>query len=168
MFPLSKLLLMPLWRWNEKAVGTIWSTIRGRNSQTFENLLAPKSQPLELQRPQVNSIYTLVLVSMDRMTLQQNKVMTRFFSAELRIVLGRQHRSKGNYVCAELCATFCNPVEFSRQEYWRGLPFPTPKESSRPRDWAWVSTYPALTGKFFITTPPGKLKGNYRRNQAAS
>ena len=25
-------------------------------------------------------------------------------------------------------------IEFSRQEYWSGLPFPTPGESSQPRD----------------------------------
>ena len=30
-------------------------------------------------------------------------------------------------------------VEFSRQEYWNGLPFPTPGESSQPRDQARIS-----------------------------
>ena len=28
---------------------------------------------------------------------------------------------------------------FSRQECWSGLPFPSPGESSRPRNWTWVS-----------------------------
>ena len=28
---------------------------------------------------------------------------------------------------------------FSRQEYWSGLPCPPPGESSRSRDWTWVS-----------------------------
>ena len=28
---------------------------------------------------------------------------------------------------------------FSRQEYWSGLPFPSPGESSQPRDWTRVS-----------------------------
>ena len=28
---------------------------------------------------------------------------------------------------------------FSRQEYWSGLPFPSPGESSQPRDQTWVS-----------------------------
>ena len=28
---------------------------------------------------------------------------------------------------------------FSRQEYWSGLPFPSPGESSQPRDWTQVS-----------------------------
>ena len=30
-------------------------------------------------------------------------------------------------------------MEFSRQEYWSGLPFPSPWGSSWPRDWTWVS-----------------------------
>ena len=28
---------------------------------------------------------------------------------------------------------------FPRQEHWNGLPFPSPGESSRHRDWTWVS-----------------------------
>ena len=35
---------------------------------------------------------------------------------------------------------------FSRQEYWSGLPFPSPGESSWPRDWAWVC---CIAGRFF-------------------
>ena len=31
------------------------------------------------------------------------------------------------------------PMGFSRQQYWSGLPFPSPGESSWPRDWTWVS-----------------------------
>ena len=31
-------------------------------------------------------------------------------------------------------------MEFSRQEYWSGWPFPSPgRGSSQPRDWTWVS-----------------------------
>ena len=48
-------------------------------------------------------------------------------------------------------------VEFSRQEYWSGLPFPptedlldTGVESMSPES-------PALGGGFFTTAPPGKL-----------
>ena len=36
---------------------------------------------------------------------------------------------------------------FSRQEYWSGLPCPSPGESSRPRDQT-----PALVGRFFTTS----------------
>ena len=35
---------------------------------------------------------------------------------------------------------------FSRQEYWSGLPFPSPGESSRPRDRTQVS---CIAGRFF-------------------
>ena len=36
---------------------------------------------------------------------------------------------------------------FSRQEYWNGLPFPSPVGSSLPRDWTQVS---CIAGRFFI------------------
>ena len=38
------------------------------------------------------------------------------------------------------------PWGFSRQEYWSGLPFPSPGESSRLRDWTHVS-YVSCIGK---------------------
>ena len=63
----------------------------------------------------------------------------------------------------QLCLTVCNPMnsspsgsptmEFSKQEYWSGLPFPSPgnllNPGVKPRS-------PALTGRFFTTTPPRK------------
>ena len=42
---------------------------------------------------------------------------------------------------------------FPRQEYWSGLPFPSPRGSSQPRDQTWVSH---IAGRFFTTEPPGK------------
>ena len=51
-------------------------------------------------------------------------------------------------VCAQLCLALCGPMDcsstplsmgLSRQEYWSGLPFPTPGESSQPRDWTHIS-----------------------------
>ena len=42
---------------------------------------------------------------------------------------------------------------FSRQEYWSGLPFPSPGDLP---DLGIVPTSPALVGGFFITEPPGK------------
>ena len=45
-------------------------------------------------------------------------------------------------------------MEVSRQEYWSGLPFPTPGDLPDPGiDLA----TPALGGGFFTTVPPGKL-----------
>ena len=40
------------------------------------------------------------------------------------------------------CTVACQAplsIEFSRQEYWSGLPFPTPGESSQPRDQTHIS-----------------------------
>ena len=51
---------------------------------------------------------------------------------------------------------------FSRQEYWSGLPFPTPMDLSDPTSPASL----ALAGRFFITEPPGKPRndGKYAKN----
>ena len=40
---------------------------------------------------------------------------------------------------------------FSRQEYWSGLPFPSPRGSSWPRDWIWS---PALQADSLLSEPP--------------
>ena len=67
---------------------------------------------------------------------------------------------------AQLCPTLCSPwtvarqaprsVEFSRQEFWSGLPIFSFRGSSQPRDWTSTSVSPALAGRFFTTVPPGK------------
>ena len=46
-------------------------------------------------------------------------------------------------------------IEFSRQEYWSGLPCPFPGKSCRSRDQAQVSH---IAGVLFTSEPPGKLK----------
>ena len=67
-----------------------------------------------------------------------------------------------NVVCVcvclvtQLCLTLCDPMdcsplgsssmESSRQEYWSGLPFPSPGESSQPRDGTQVS---CIADRFF-------------------
>ena len=48
------------------------------------------------------------------------------------------------------------PKEFSRQEYWNGLPFPTPGDLPNPGIEPGSLASPALAGGFFITVPPGK------------
>ena len=45
-------------------------------------------------------------------------------------------------------------MEFSRQEYWRGLLFPTPGDFPDPGT-------ELMGGKFFTTAPPGKLPTYY-------
>ena len=47
----------------------------------------------------------------------------------------------------------CLPYEFSRQEYWSGLPFHAPGDLPDP---GIKPRFPALAGGFFTTEPPGK------------
>ena len=44
-------------------------------------------------------------------------------------------------------------MAFSRQEYWSGLPFPTPGDLPGP---GIEPVSPTLSGRFFTTEPPGK------------
>ena len=48
-------------------------------------------------------------------------------------------------------------MEFSRQEYWNGLLFPSPDDLPNPRI---EPTSPALAGGFFTTEPHGKPQDN--------
>ena len=69
-------------------------------------------------------------------------------------------------VCVHSCLSLCDPVdcsnqaplfmEFSRQEYWSGLPFPSPGDflDSEIKPVSLVSL--ALAGELFISLPPGK------------
>ena len=67
---------------------------------------------------------------------------------------------------AQLCLTLCDPwtvayqallsMEFSRQEYWSGLPFPPPGHLPNPRIEPTSLISPALIGGFLTTEPPGK------------
>jgi len=45
---------------------------------------------------------------------------------------------------------------FSRQEYWSGLPFPSPGDHLETGIKPMSPESPALAGGFFITVPPGK------------
>ena len=64
------------------------------------------------------------------------------------------------------CPILCDPVdcspaaplsmEFSRQEYWCGLPFPTPGDLPDPGIEPASLVSPALAGRFFTTGPLGK------------
>ena len=48
---------------------------------------------------------------------------------------------------------FLQPMGFSRQEYWSGLPFPSPGDLPDPGE---KPASPALAGGFLTTEPPGK------------
>ena len=45
---------------------------------------------------------------------------------------------------------------FSRQEYWGGLPFPSPGDLPDPGIKPMPPVSPAFAGKFFTSEPPGK------------
>ena len=47
-------------------------------------------------------------------------------------------------------------MEFSRQEYWRGLPFPSPEDLPEPGIKITSVASHALAGRFFTTAPTGK------------
>ena len=53
-------------------------------------------------------------------------------------------------------------MEFSRQEYWSMLPFPTPGDLSDPGIKLMSLGSPALMGRFYATVPPGKPHNIYR------
>ena len=70
-----------------------------------------------------------------------------------------QQAASSNSDCVSACLaaqsrpTLCDPMEFSRQEYWSGLPFLSsgdlPDPGSKP-------VCPTLTGGFFTTELQGK------------
>ena len=67
---------------------------------------------------------------------------------------------------AQSCLTLRDPVDYSpprspvhgisRQEYWSGLPFPSPGDLPNPGIKPASLTFPTLTGGFFTAEPPGK------------
>ena len=67
---------------------------------------------------------------------------------------------------AKLCLTFVTPwtvaqqhmlsMELTSQEYWSGLPSPTPGDFPDPGIEPESLASPAMAGRFFTTTPPGK------------
>ena len=64
---------------------------------------------------------------------------------------------------AQSCPTLCNTwtvacqvplsVGFPRQDYWSGVPFPTPEHLPDPEI---EPMFPALAGRFFTNGTPGK------------
>ena len=51
-------------------------------------------------------------------------------------------------------------MEFSRQEYWNGLSFPTPGDLPDPGTEPVSVASPILAGRFFTTAPTGKPAAN--------
>ena len=64
-------------------------------------------------------------------------------------------------------------MEFSRQECWSGLPFPSPGNLTNPAIETASLASPALVGGFLTTAPPGKpylqgIQGNATKFQGLS
>ena len=57
-------------------------------------------------------------------------------------------------------------MEFPRQEYWSGVPFPTPGDLPDPGIKLTSFAPPALAGGFFTTEPPGK-QANFHHPQGS-
>ena len=73
---------------------------------------------------------------------------------------------KVKVLVTQSCPTFATPwtvthqaalsMGFPRQEYWNGLPFPSPGYLPDPGIEPISLTSPAMAGGFFTTEPPGK------------
>ena len=53
---------------------------------------------------------------------------------------------------AQSCLTLCDPMGFSRQEYWSGLPFPSPGDLHHPGIQPTSLKSPAQAGGFFTSS----------------
>ena len=88
-----------------------------------------------------------------------------------KLSLEKAEESESESEVAQLCPTFCDPVDciahqappsmgFSRQEYWSGLPFPSPEDLPDP---GIEPRSPTLQANTLTSDPPGKPK-NQRLN----
>jgi len=66
----------------------------------------------------------------------------------------KQPTNQQNCCCAYVQASLS--MEFSRQEYWSGLPFPPPGDLPNPEIKPMSLVSPTLACRFFTTVPPGK------------
>ena len=72
---------------------------------------------------------------------------------------------------AQSCPTLCDPMDYivhqappsSRQEYWSGLPFPSPGNLPDPRI---EPRSPALQADALTSEPPGNIMQNARLDEA--
>ena len=84
-----------------------------------------------------------------------------------RVKLGGLVKGASSVLLSCSCSvsqTLCDPMDcsppgssvhgFSRQEYWSGLPFPSPGDLPNLEIRTWVSC--ALAGRLFTTAPPRK------------
>ena len=58
--------------------------------------------------------------------------------------------------CVQVFSTPCQSIGFPRQEYWSGLPLPSPGDPPNPGIEPTSPVSPALAGEFFTSEPPQK------------
>ena len=105
------------------------------------------------------------------------KVLSVFPNSQTSDIQGPRYSGKGNEchrvrassVCFSGVPLFAIPwtvahraplsTRFSRQEYWSGLPFPSPGALPDP---GIKPTSPALSGGYFVTEPHGKPPSELR------
>ena len=92
-----------------------------------------------------------------------SKYANRKYSLEVKYIQGLSTQRCSSvtyyYMCAQLCLTLCNPMDcsllsigFSRQGYWSGLPFHSPRDLPDPGIEPTSLGSPALAGGFFTTS----------------
>ena len=84
---------------------------------------------------------------------------------ESQIILNTAAAAAAAAKLLQSCPTLCDHIRgsppgslfmgFPSQEYWRGWPFPSPRD---PPDPGIEPTSPASAGRFFTAEPPGKTK----------
>ena len=84
------------------------------------------------------------------------------FSSPLQYECGFPAIKCGYTLSHSVISDLCDPMDCStplsmgllRQEYWSGLPFPSPEDLTDPGVGPPFLVSPTLTGRFFTTAPP--------------
>ena len=106
-----------------------------------------------------STVWTLL-----KKTTQANKLPDQsYISKEGKLMLSYKGESACSWSVTQLCWLFVTPqiaacqaslsVEFPRQVYWSGLPFPSQRDLPVPEAEPTSPASPALTGRFFTTEP---------------
>ena len=94
-----------------------------------------------------------------RLTYRCDAIVTKFHQAFFFFLIEfDQLILKFMWKCREFRVAYQAPqsMQFSRQEYWSGLPFPSPGDLPDPGIEPWS---PALQADALLSEPPGKPRG---------
>ena len=131
----------------------LWSENRGKSNRTARHQAAQSlvwSEPLgtfyeSAEQNTAGTRHSCAFTTKSRIAMQKKSLL--LFQLWRNPTILAFQRSEVKVTQSRL--TLCDPMDctrqaplsmgFSRQEYWGGLSFPSPGESSRPRDWTQVS-----------------------------